>query len=353
VLKGRRTEIFVPRRWTGKKLTLKRPTTSKRHRRSMIAVTLHAACSGALVIAGGALLLRQTSPTSRWAAALISFTPYTVLLAVPATAAMALQRRWLTATVGSLISVGLAATQVPLYVSNSSAPAGSRDLVVMSCNLHFGAADADALVRTARELHADVLMVQELTPQAVARLRGAGLEELMPFSVLAPGATATGAGLWSRYPLDRAPAPPGLTFTPVAARVAVRGVPLRSHPLVLSVHPVAPWPSGVRLWRSDLAQLRTWLSRRDGQVLVAGDFNATLDHRQLRSILGVGYRDAAEQVGAGLVRTYPAGRRIPPFVGIDHVLIRGGPVATAFETRAVAGSDHRAIAATIALPPRT
>jgi len=107
------------------------------------------------------------------------------------------------------------------------------------------------------------------------------------------------------------------------------------------------------VWRSELAQLRTWLSRRDGQVVVAGDFNATLDHRQLRSILGVGYRDAAEQVGAGLVRTYPAERRIPPFVGIDHVLIRGGPVATAFETRAVAGSDHRAVAAAIALPPRT
>jgi endonuclease/exonuclease/phosphatase (EEP) superfamily protein YafD len=222
---------------------------------------------------------------------------------------------------------------------------------VMSCNLHFGVADAQVLVQTAEELGADVLAVQELTPRAVARLRGAGLEKVMPFSALAPGASATGTGLWSRYPLAPAPAPPGLTFAPVAARVAVQGVTLGSHPLVLSVHTVAPWPNGARSWSAELAQLRMWLSRQDGQVLVAGDFNGTLDHRQFRSILGVGYRDAAEQVGAGLVRTYPAGRRVPPFVGIDHVLIRGDAVATAFETRDIAWSDHRAIAATIALPP--
>jgi endonuclease/exonuclease/phosphatase (EEP) superfamily protein YafD len=171
------------------------PSRQKRHRRSTIAMARHAACSAALLIAAGALLLRQTSPTSGWAAALISFMPYIVLLAVPATVTVALERRWLTATVGSLVSVGLAATQVPLYVSNSSAPAGSHSLVVMSCNLHFGMADAHALIHTARELGADVLTVQELTPRAVIRLRGAGLEKVMPFSILAPGATATGAGL--------------------------------------------------------------------------------------------------------------------------------------------------------------
>ena len=54
---------------------------------------------------------------------------------------------------------------------------------------------------------------------------------------------------------------------------------------------------------------------------LAGDFNATLDHAELRRVLDRGYRDAAEQAGVALRPTWPTGKRIlPTLVTIDHVL---------------------------------
>ena len=59
----------------------------------------------------------------------------------------------------------------------------------------------------------------------------------------------------------------------------------------------------------------------DGRLrILAGDFNATLDHAELRRILDTGYQDAAAQVGAGLHGTWPRDRAFPPPVTIDHVL---------------------------------
>ena len=61
----------------------------------------------------------------------------------------------------------------------------------------------------------------------------------------------------------------------------------------------------------------------DGDVVVAGDFNATRDLRESRRRLRDGYRDAAEQVGAGLTRTQPADIWLPPvFAGRPHSAAR-------------------------------
>ena len=54
---------------------------------------------------------------------------------------------------------------------------------------------------------------------------------------------------------------------------------------------------------------------------MAGDFNATLDHRELRALLDRGWIDAADAVGAGLTWTWPALRRRALPLTIDHVLV--------------------------------
>jgi endonuclease/exonuclease/phosphatase (EEP) superfamily protein YafD len=85
-------------------------------------------------------------------------------------------------------------------------------------------------------------------------------------------------------------------------------------------------------------------------VIVGGDFNATPDVAQFRSVLRTGFADAADQAGAGMTRTYPADRWFPPLIAIDHVLTRGGAVATGVQTVSISGSDHRALLARIAVP---
>ncbi len=76
--------------------------------------------------------------------------------------------------------------------------------------------------------------------------------------------------------------------------------------------------------------------------MVAGDFNATVDHAQFRALLTDGYHDAAEQCGAGYLASYPADRWLPPLIAIDHLLTKHA-TATSAATVALPGSDHRGI----------
>ena len=89
--------------------------------------------------------------------------------------------------------------------------------------------------------------------------------------------------------------------------------------------------------------------RTAGAVIVAGDLNSTYDMLPFRRLLADGYRDAAEQAGAGLSRTYPSRPWRRPMIGIDHVLLCNC-AATSAPTVAVPGSDHRGLATIIDLP---
>jgi endonuclease/exonuclease/phosphatase (EEP) superfamily protein YafD len=117
----------------------------------------------------------------------------------------------------------------------------------------------------------------------------------------------------------------------------------------VTFHSIAPVPGAVPRWNADLALLSRWCAGPTPAV-VAGDFNATLDHSALRAgIAGCG--DAAAQRGGGLIPTWgpsPMLRRIGP--QIDHVFATEGITAETFEVHDVDGSDHRAILTTLRLP---
>ena len=91
--------------------------------------------------------------------------------------------------------------------------------------------------------------------------------------------------------------------------------------------------------------------RRDGPLRVlAGDFNATLDHDALRGLIARGYVDAADATGSGLKPTWPVGKR-PPGITIDHVLVDRRIAVRSYGVHEVRGSDHRAIVAELRVPP--
>jgi endonuclease/exonuclease/phosphatase (EEP) superfamily protein YafD len=123
---------------------------------------------------------------------------------------------------------------------------------------------------------------------------------------------------------------------------------------VVVVHTPGPWPWPIDDWRRDLRRLPDTLLEEaeaagSGAVVVAGDLNATFDMHPFRALLRNGYRDAAEQSGAGIAPTFPADRRLPPFLAIDHILTRSC-TATSLRTIMLPGSDHRALVATVQLP---
>ena len=116
-------------------------------------------------------------------------------------------------------------------------------------------------------------------------------------------------------------------------------------PIVVAVHAVAPRPSYMQNWRDDLQ----WLADQcgDGNVIMAGDFNATVDHMSGLGLDGatIGHcTDAATETGNGALGTWSAD--MPAILGapIDHVMATPQWRATgSLVLRSLddSGSDHR------------
>jgi endonuclease/exonuclease/phosphatase (EEP) superfamily protein YafD len=188
--------------------------------------------------------------------------------------------------------------------------------------------------------------VQELTPELARGLDEAGLAELLPQRVAEPRDEGAGMGIYARVPLVPLELD-GRRRNPLAAATAR---PPGAPPVdVVAVHPPPPLRGTVAAWRADLRALPP--ATTDGRLrILAGDFNATLDHVELRRLLDTGYEDAAAEVGAGLRATWPEGRRLPPPVAIDHVLADRRCGVRAFSVHPIPGTDHRAVVAELVLP---
>jgi endonuclease/exonuclease/phosphatase (EEP) superfamily protein YafD len=81
-------------------------------------------------------------------------------------------------------------------------------------------------------------------------------------------------------------------------------------------------------------------------AIVLGDFNATVDHSPLRSLLAAGLVDTHAELGRGWAPTWPAAF---PLVQIDHVLHGPGWAAVSASEHLLPGTDHRAVVAELAL----
>lgn len=242
--------------------------------------------------------------------------------------------------------VGLAGSAQAGAFIPASRPVDQVGLAVMTANLRLGHGDPRVVVALAAG-HAvdDVLAVQELAPSAVAGLHEAGVDRLMPHRIIAPGAAGAGAGLWSREPLTDATVVAGFGFDPVRADVTLDG----ERYTVMSFHSKAPlYNGGTGPWESDLRRLSALMADLPAPLVVAGDFNATRDHRQFRNLLNSnGYRDAADDAGAGVLPTFPAGRSIGPIARLDHVVLSADLVGVSAESAAVGQSDHFAVIAQV------
>ncbi|MFF3225810.1 endonuclease/exonuclease/phosphatase family protein [Nocardia suismassiliense] len=271
--------------------------------------------------------------------------PYLMACALLGAVAFAATRYWIGAAVAVVVLAGALWTQAPLYVGGSG-EAGEHSVSAMQANLLFDGADPRALVDEVRARNIAVLTVNELTPSAVEDLGRAGLDQLLPHRYLSPGRTATGTGIWSSYPLTDTVEYDGFVLNQISATATIPGVGSVS---VFAFHPVPP-VYGTQVWADELSRLHEILERAPANrpAIVGGDFNATFDHAQYRSMLSGRFGDAAEQAGAGHLVTYPTDKRFPPLVGIDHILVAGGR-AVAVQTVGLPGADHRALVARVQL----
>ena len=230
-------------------------------------------------------------------------------------------------------------------------PAGTAGtpITVMSVNMLVGGADASSIVDVVRSRSVDVLAVQELTPHAETELDAAGLAGLLPYRESHPELGASGSALYSRFPLTdgggRVASPEGHGQ---AYAVCTRPGPSRSGSsrCIPCRRSTPTTPAGGRPACGPSCRPAS------GGPILAGDFNATLDHAELRRLLDTGYRDAASEVGDALAPTWPFhGPRA--WLTPGHHRPRPGAVPgrrARVHGGADPGSDHRAIVATLLLP---
>lgn len=314
----------------------------------MRTATLVIGIAGILCAALG-LTARQLSINHHVTLALAAFSPYLVVAAPVSTVLLAATRRWLTATAAIALTALGVATQLPL-VRGTTPPQNSAPVRILTANVLEGQASPKDLLQLATHA-ADVLVIEELSDGLTATLGDAGITHEFPYQAIEPGDHGAGVGIWSRYPITRSTRIAGYRLTMLTADIKTPGA--AQDATVVAVHLPGPWPQPISGWRDELQQLPTTLATiagaANGSVIAAGDFNATWDMAPFRSLLTNGYHDAAEQSGAGLIRTFPADSWLPPLIGIDHILTYRSTATDVAAVR-IQDSDHLGLLATVHIP---
>jgi endonuclease/exonuclease/phosphatase family metal-dependent hydrolase len=280
----------------------------------------------------------------------LSFTPHAAAGALLPLAVAVRARSW----PAVLLSAGAGAALAAVVLARGRrSPAPTTDgprVRVATLSLRKGLVQPGPVLDLVRRHDVDVLAVQELTPRAESALRAAGIGALLPEDHVIParpGAeTAASGAVWTRLPVVARMSAPGCFEQPTVRLSVAAGPDIE----VTAVHsmPPAVSPAAVRGWTRDLAALPA----PDPGVLrvLAGDFNATLDHAALRTVLRLGWTDAAQVTGRGLAWTWRALPLRFPRLTVDHVLVDPRIAVAAVELVGVAGSDHRAVVADLVLP---
>ncbi len=245
-------------------------------------------------------------------------------------------------------------------INASSDASSANTLQVMTCNVYKGAADAASIVELVRSQGVQVLALQETTVEFVEALEEAGISSLLPYSERSSSDGVFGNGIWSACPLDdgasdeigsSASAMPAGTVTLTSAD----DTPVRLR--FVSVHTCSPVPGYWDLWKTSLDELGVVHERlaQEGSpaYVLMGDFNATYDHVPFRQMLGQSgstpLHDAARETGQGITCTWPSNKAVAPLAAIDHVVTSDAVTATSVAAFCVAGADHLALVATLAV----
>jgi endonuclease/exonuclease/phosphatase (EEP) superfamily protein YafD len=308
------------------------------------------AALGTVIVAVGALPdlvgLDHHSPFSQ----IVAFRPWILLGIAVLVLVTAWPRRTRPLAAGLLAVLVVGATMVlPRAIADPLPAGGGKQLTVLSFNAKVGMADVDAFAELVREKRPDLVAMVEAGGDFADDVESAVEKDGYRLTSSRPDKRD-----WSNPVAVLVNEKLGNVTTKVDQDTAwypsieVTGGALGKLHFV-AYHARSPRPGDVQEWRDDLGLLPRWCTAQ-APTIVAGDFNATLDHSPLRSNMA-GCSDAAAQRGDGLIPTWgPSdGRRVfgPQ---IDHIMSTQGIAAESFEAHDIRGSDHRAIVATLEIP---
>ncbi|TDW19558.1 endonuclease/exonuclease/phosphatase family protein [Kribbella kalugense] len=279
---------------------------------------------------------------------LVAFRPQELVLVLALALLMLVRRGWRIAAVlvGALTLVGGGLTAPRQFSDARPAPAGSRVLTVMVANVLGGGARAADVAQVIRDRKPDLVSLPEAQVDVREEIR-AQLQDLQYKGFTAQPSkaveSATSVLVSSSLGNVSFASEAGTTF----GNIFVTGGSLGQIRLIV-YHGFPPLTDSVTTWKNDLQHLRRWCAE-DPPSIVAGDFNATLDHADFRHALGGYCRSVGPTVGGGLQGTWPADQPAVLRTQIDHVVVTRQFEPGRFTTYPIQGTDHRAVVATVAV----
>ncbi|QWT24319.1 endonuclease/exonuclease/phosphatase family protein [Subtercola sp. PAMC28395] len=195
---------------------------------------------------------------------------------------------------------------------------------------------------------ADIVVVQEVTPDVLAALGSSQLWTIYPYRATAPLDGFLGSATFSKFPIAN------------SHEIDVAGHPMLQTDLetpagslrLVNVHTVAPLSTeDAPAWARQFSSLATVAAESPFPIVFAGDFNATLDHAPLESLVSGDLRDAFRVAGSGVGLTWPRwDLPIPPLMRLDHVIVSPGITVVSVNDELSVGSDHRHLVVELGLP---
>jgi endonuclease/exonuclease/phosphatase (EEP) superfamily protein YafD len=284
-------------------------------------------------------------------AQLVALRPYLLVgLVIVVAVLLVLARRArgaVLAAAGVVVVLLVAGGMVAPRTVATPVPAGGHPLTVAAFNTYSGGADVAGVAALIRDERPDLVSLVEASTTFRSKL--APLVEPLGYHLItAVGEPEGDLGGVTAVVADHLGDVRSSTYTATPfPRVELEGGGLGNIRFV-AFHTLAPRRGDVPQWRSDVGLASQWCTGPQ-PAIIAGDFNATLDHSVFRSAIA-GCGDAAAQRGQGLTPTWPTW--LPSWLGpqIDHVLATDPIVAETFEVREIAGSDHRAVLSRLRIP---
>ena len=299
------------------------------------------------------MLLHAHIPNWRWnlGSLVETFLPWLGLL-IPVLLAGALRRRSASALVALVLPAVVWLNLFGGALSDKSRPGGF--LTVASENVDAGNPDPAGTARDLAASGAEVLALEEMTPQAAGTYETA-LAKAYPYHVLEGT-----VGLWSKLPLSDTRPIDIIDYGPLAAAKPADEKMASDRALRTTV---ATDHGPLTVYVAHLGSVRVnpkagfWIFSRDigvqvlGQAIAAdpskrvvllGDLNGTMDDRAFAGITAQ-LHSAQAMAGNGFGFTWPASF---PVLRIDQILVRGVEPDNSWVLPAN-GSDHRPVEARI------
>lgn len=218
----------------------------------------------------------------------------------------------------------------------------AKPLRVMTFNVMVGNENRVACVDHVLDSDADIVCLLEVDETWRASLEP--LRVKYPHRVEEMNDGHFGIACYTRLPLKSSEI---RRFTIWGLPTALLNLDYLGTPLTfIGTHPMPPMSAlNAREWKGQLAQIATRVASIDGDVILAGDLNATPwceGMRLLREQSGLDFHSADP--------VWPPtwGMPLPMMIPIDHVLVRGDLMVRKREVGPDLGSDHRPVLVEIA-----